>query len=106
MMGGFLAKAESVDPTKPVAYHSDGGEESSEDAVSAKKTLQLTSILVSEDRKVAVIDGEIKNEGDNVGPYKVVEIREYQVDLKNDMETKTLEIGKSILKSIKPEEKG
>ena len=107
MMLSISAGAESVDPTKPVSYNSDltsGSGEGDDVSISETAQIKLTSILFSEDRKIAVINGEFKKEGDMVGGYQVVQIFPYKVSLKKDNETKVVALSDPILKSVEKEE--
>ncbi len=95
-----------VDPTEPPAEYVDQMEAvksiqstDKKDAIVAKGGLHVTSILVSEDRKVAVINGEMKVEGDFVGAFQVVKIEEYRVELKNKDGIQWLLLGDPTLQS-------
>ena len=52
------------DPTQPSSYR----------AVSKKQSLRLESILFSDARKVAVINGTVVAEGDSIGNAKIIRI--------------------------------
>ena len=52
------------DPTQPPSYH----------LSSAKKSLRLESILFSDSRRVAVINGKVFSEGESIGNTKVIKI--------------------------------
>jgi hypothetical protein len=101
-----VVKAALVDPTEPPAEYVSQMEAAKgiqstnkKDAVRAQGGLHVTSILVSAERKVAIINGEMKVEGDFVGAFQVVKIEEYRVALKNKDETQWLLLGDPILKS-------
>ncbi|HOY21926.1 MAG TPA: hypothetical protein PK002_02175 [Cellvibrio sp.] len=52
------AYAQTPDPTKPLNFVAASGT-----AGSAEETIKLTSILISSDRKVAIINGQVLQEG-------------------------------------------
>lgn len=63
-----------VDPTRPVSYAP---------SVLSESTFQLSSILFSNQRKVAVINGKALIEGELLGKAKVVKINQDNVLIKN-----------------------
>lgn len=58
------------DPTKPSYYQ--GG-------TAKKNSLQLSSVLWSDQRRVAIINGKALSEGDAIAGAKVVRIEKHQV---------------------------
>jgi MSHA biogenesis protein MshK len=77
LLAAPLRAAELVDPTRPPASHSGAAEPAPAEG------WQLTSILVSPERRVAVIDGRRLRVGDRLGDAEVVEIRLTGVRLRN-----------------------
>ena len=59
-----------TDPTQPAAYIAPSA---------TKAEFELTSVLVSGQRKVAVINGRVVAEGDQLGKAKVTRIEKQQV---------------------------
>lgn len=57
------------DPTRPSAYR----------PVEGAQTLTLESVLVGNDRKIAVINGSVVTEGERVKGFAVIEIRKDSV---------------------------
>lgn len=60
------------DPTKPSYYQSDKAK---------KTTLQLSSVLWSDQRRVAIINGKALSEGDVIAGATVVKIDKQQVQI-------------------------
>ncbi|MFO1388079.1 hypothetical protein [Cellvibrio sp.] len=62
MFPAFFASVEAqesvIDPTKPLGFSGGAGVV----GVSAQQTIQLTSILIAEDRKVVIINGQALRE--------------------------------------------
>lgn len=85
--------AELVDPTKPAAYNKslDGSEK--KEVIPVEVSWALNSILISPQRKVAVINGKQVAEGGMIDDYQVKKIDTYQVVLKGDTEEKILTLG-------------
>jgi MSHA biogenesis protein MshK len=54
----LCAQAQTPDPTKPLNYTAAAGSV----AGTAQETINLTSILISSDRKVAIINGQVLQE--------------------------------------------
>ncbi len=54
LVNGAQAQEAVTDPTKPLGYSGGAGTV----AGGAQETIQLTSILIAEDRKVAIINGQ------------------------------------------------
>ena len=63
-----------VDPTRPVSYAA---------PVLSESSFQLSSILFSGQRKVAVINGKALSEGEALGKARVVKINKDNVLIKN-----------------------
>ena len=68
------------DPTQPSSYK----------AVSKKKRLRVESILFSETRKVAVINGAVVAEGDSIGSAKIIQIDKGSVRISDGGKTTDL----------------
>jgi len=56
-----VAQAQVIDPTKPLYYSAPNVSE-----VGEQETIQLTSILISSDRKIAIINGQVLAESQTV----------------------------------------
>ena len=69
--------AEFADPTRPTYVQSDDAAQ----AANVRKKYRLSSILVGEQRKLAVINGQRVREGDRVGSAKVKRISKSSVTL-------------------------
>lgn len=63
------------DPTKPTSYRA---------ATAVAQSLTLESILISDERKLAIINGVVVTEGENVGSVKVVNISQSGVKVNSD----------------------
>jgi len=77
LMAGILTSSIAfslVDPTRPVSYAP---------PVLSESTFQLSSILFSGQRKVAVINGKALSEGESLGKTKIIKINKDNVLLKN-----------------------
>ncbi len=85
--------AELVDPTKPAAYSKSVDESEGKEASRADVTWMLNSILISPQRKVAVINGKQVSEGGMIDDYQVKKIDTYQVILTAGTEEKILILG-------------
>lgn len=72
-----------TDPTRPSAYRAAGETQS----------LQLESVLISRDRKIAVINGRILSEGERIDGFKVIKIAKESVKGQLDGKRVTLELG-------------
>ena len=62
-----------TDPTRPSSYR----------AASKSQSLRLESILFSDNRRVAVINGAVVSEGDTVGRIKILQIDKNSVRVNN-----------------------
>ena len=71
-----LLAGEFVDPTRPAAYQSAGG--------GALKRYRLQSVLVSGERKVAIINGSSFGVGDRTGLGKITAIDKYRVVIQGE----------------------
>lgn len=69
--------AEFADPTRPTYVQNDDAAQ----AENVRKKYRLSSILVGEQRKLAVINGQRVREGDRVGNAKVTRISRSSVTL-------------------------
>ena len=107
-MPSIVSGVATVDPTKPASYSGVGAENGSNDAegvaVVVEVKLQLNAILFSSDRKIVMINGELKKEGEMVGLYKVTQILENKVYLTKGSEVRVLYFREPFLKSVGKEE--
>jgi hypothetical protein len=83
---------EFFDPMRPVHYQSSVAEKSGSGETIQINTndWQLTSVLISAGRSVAVINGTSRQLGAQIDGYKLVRIDADQVVLKNEQRTLTL----------------
>mgnify|MGYP000179797978 CR=1 FL=1 len=79
------------DPTRPSSFR----------AAKKAETLKLESILHSEVRKVAVINGQVLAEGESIGSKKVVHIGKESVRLANGNQELTLTLKRSSIRQEK-----
>ncbi|HEB28363.1 MAG TPA: hypothetical protein ENI05_11415 [Porticoccus sp.] len=77
------------DPTRPSGYHSVAPE---------KQGLRLESILFSESRKVAVINGKVVAEGDSIGRTKIIQISRDSVTVSRDGKSKKIELKRTSIR--------
>lgn len=84
------------DPTRPPARRSSTQSLGSVTAPSAR--LELTSILVAPERRVAVINGKSVQIGEKIGDYKVVDIQFDVVLVKNDHRSIPLTLKNTVVK--------
>jgi hypothetical protein len=82
-----MGYADLVDPTKPPELNQTGN-------------LVLSAIMISQDNKLAVINGKILHEGDMINDMKVINIAPNTVDLASPDEKLTLVLLTSPAKSI------
>lgn len=84
---------EMTDPTKPSAYSIEAGTATEKEAGPVETTWVLNSILISPQRKVAVINGKQVIEGGKIDQYLVKKIDTYQVTLTDDLDEQVLTLG-------------
>ena len=72
-LGSATTEAELPDPTRPYVYQSP--------RVAAAPRLQLNAIIVSDERKLAIIDGKRLRVGDDIGGATLVSISKNEVEL-------------------------
>ena len=91
LLGGVIpAAAENLsDPTKPWAYKPQAAGDAGA-AAAAVKTPALSSTMISPERRIAVIDGQIVQEGDRLGSKKVIAIEAGLVRLRGPQGNSTL----------------
>lgn len=70
------------DPTRPASYQTEA----------VQHTLKLESVLISEARKVAVINGHVVAEGDRIGSTRVISIHKDRVQVSRGGVSSTLAI--------------
>ncbi|WP_085757709.1 hypothetical protein [Oceanicoccus sagamiensis] len=80
------------DPTRPSSYRSVGKKQ---------EGLRLESILFSETRKVAVINGNVLSEGDAMGGTKVIRISKNSVMVSDNGKSVTLELSRTDIRQEK-----
>ncbi len=85
--------AELVDPTKPASYSKNAEGSAEKEAAPVEVSWMLNSILISPQRKVAVINGKQVAEGGMIDDYQVKKIDTYQVVLAGGTEEKILTLG-------------
>lgn len=94
LAGGSHAGEESEqvtlrDPMRPDGYRS--ARQPAEQKEAEKRwQWRVNSILISEDRRLAVVNGRSVRVGDRVGPASVVEILPYAVRLRHGGKLKTI----------------
>lgn len=77
------------DPMRPDG-HRPQRESASAEEQSRQWHWHVNSILISEERRLAVVNGRSVRAGDRIGPASVVEILPYAVRLRHDGEMKTI----------------
>lgn len=83
------------DPTMPAgAIETKGYSVLSEELSNMEQDLQLSSVLVAQDRKHVVINGKTLHEGDTIQGYTIKQITRYQVTLTSKEDVKKLKVGK------------
>jgi len=87
--GSFVVAEKLRDPTQPLTK--------SRQRVSGGK-LQLHSILISETRRIAIINGQRVSENDNIRGVKVLRILPDEVIIQQNGKSKSLKLGTSIKK--------
>ncbi len=88
-VSGVAGAQELRDPTRPPS------EASARPAAAksrARGGLVLQTVLISPERKTAVISGRVMSVGDTVSGFRLVEIREGEVLMKGSKETRTLRL--------------
>lgn len=88
-LAGLAHAQELPDPTRPPASLGAPGSFAAESATTGPV---LQSVLISANRKVAVISGQTVREGQKIGDERVVRISESQVDLSSGSGTRTLKL--------------
>ncbi|MDX1588772.1 MAG: hypothetical protein R3296_07515 [Oleiphilaceae bacterium] len=92
-----VVSAESLrDPTRPPQSSADGPAQTA-----ATPAMTLESILYSENRRVAVIDGVALREGQTLGEARVLRIHPKRVELQINQNNRTLRLdsGQSVRQS-------
>ena len=89
----LAAEVELNDPTRP--YKTDGYEQRKTQPVNR---YNLNSTLVSNNRRVAVINGIYVTEGETVGDATVISIRKHNVTLQSSNRLMTLQLLPDIIK--------
>lgn len=83
-----------VDPTKPPNYQAEVGE----DGKPAEPMYSLKMVLIGTERKLALINGRMYSEGDEVNGAKILAIHEDSVEVLKDS-------GELLLLLVEPEDK-
>ena len=99
---GFAATVgQLVDPMRPVHYQNQVNKKVAEKQVQVKtREWHLTTVLMSQARSVAVINGKTLQVGEQLEGYKLVQIRSDRVILKNKQEKLVLRRAGTGLKKI------
>jgi len=99
---GFAATVgQLVDPMRPVHYQNQVNKKVAEKQVQVKtREWHLTTVLMSQARSVAVINGKTLQVGEQLEGYKLVQIHSDQVILKNKQEKLVLRRAGTGLKKI------
>jgi MSHA biogenesis protein MshK len=77
-----ISSAELRDPTRPLDFSEVDLEAGLQGTTSAHAGYVLQSILVSPTRRIAIVNGERVQTGDEIGDAKVVAIQPWRVHLK------------------------
>lgn len=85
----FAVEANLPDPTRPLEYR---------EASTPAASLQLDSILISDVRKIAVINGVALTEQDWLGDKQVIKIESHQVTLMQAGKTIVLPLHRSSIR--------
>jgi len=100
---GFAATVgQLIDPMRPVHYQNQTNKKSVVEKQVQVKTREwhLTTVLMSQGRSVAVINGKTLQVGEQLEGYKLVQIRSDRVILKNKQEKLVLRRAGTGLKKI------
>lgn len=100
--GSAGAASELPDPTRPPAIPAAGPGDADAQATIA----ELQSVLISPQRRIAIVNGRAVQVGDRVGEAKVVKISENEVVLRNGQDTRVLKIFPHIEKRMVRERTG
>ncbi|UCD69108.1 MAG: hypothetical protein JSW48_03170 [Betaproteobacteria bacterium] len=65
----------------------------------APKTMTLQTVLISPQRRTAVINGKVMSLGDTIDGYRLAEIRESEVVMKGSKGTRTLRLYPGVSKA-------
>ena len=87
-----IAAQQLRDPTRPPAGASKGTSTSGAAKSRARSGMVLQTVLISEDRRVAVISGRLMSVGDTISGFRLTEIREGEVVMKKRSKTRTLRL--------------
>ncbi len=82
-----------VDPTRPAIYKSSSDNLDKKEALPVEVNWVLNSILISPQRKVAVINGKQVVEGGTIDQYQVKKIDAYEVTLSGSSGNQVLKLG-------------
>jgi MSHA biogenesis protein MshK len=85
------AQTRLADPTRPPTAAADGGE-AAPGGATAKPSLRLQSVLISNTRKLAVIDGQTVPLGGEIGGATLTSVSETGVTLRRGTEIETLKL--------------
>ena len=88
LSGMQLAAAPLEDPTQPPDFVAGGNGNGSKQA--QEPVWQVSSILISEDRRMAVVNGKTVWQGDEVDGARVIRISPTAVTLRDSVETFTV----------------
>jgi len=91
LVGVTAVQAQTLrDPTRPPG--GGAGKSVSGGAVAQKEDLELQSILISPERRAAIISGRVVRLGESVQGYRVVAIGEGEAVLRMDGQSRTLRL--------------
>jgi len=91
--------AELGDPTRPPDYKKQA--ELPQTAAAVAEKWALTSVLISPQRRVAIVNGQTVQEGDTVGSSRVVRIRTSEVLLQHGADRFVVSLLPSVAKTTK-----
>jgi MSHA biogenesis protein MshK len=101
LSGAQLVAAQLEDPTRPPGFIGSANGNGSKQGQVA--TWEVSSILISEDRRLAVVNGKTVKQGDQVGNARVIRISPIAVTLRSSVETFTVKLLPAQIKSVREE---
>lgn len=99
LSGLQLAAAPLEDPTRPPDFV--GGASGISSGQDEIPVWRVSSILISRDRRVAVVNGKTVNQGDEVDSARVIRISPTAVTFRNSVETFTVKLLPTQIKSVR-----
>jgi MSHA biogenesis protein MshK len=101
LSGAQLVAAPLEDPTRPPDFI--GGVNGNGSQQGQVPSWEVSSILISGDRRLAVVNGETVRQGDQVGNARVIRISPTAVTLRTSIETFTVKLLPAQIKSVREE---